>query len=274
MKAISEFPGWFSKQKLSGKLFIGCTGLIFFICLCGIIPAIITPSKQAPKITSALLTTTPTFQQADSVVFTTWTPTLTHTPAPTDTPSPTFTPTPLPTPIYLTSYGDSVFDFQKWKGPAILKIKYTGGRNFAVRNYPVGSNDYYDLLVNTIGDYEGTVPLDFKDGEQTARFEVIATGTWIFQIEPLANARTERIPGTITGMGDDVILIGGGKPDLLKADASQASHNFAVRAIANASFDLVFNEIAPYTGTKILDPATIALIVNATGPWALEVTTR
>jgi hypothetical protein len=211
-----------------------------------------------------------------SVVISTFTALPTNTPAPTRTPRPTATSTPIPEPIFLTSVGDSVFDIQKWEGPAILKIKYTGGGNFVVRNYPADSNDYYDLLVNTIGAYEGTVPLDFRDGEQTARFEVKAelSGAWEFHIEPLANARIEQIPGTISGNGDDIVFIGGGIPDTLTVDASQAESNFVVRAIANARFDLVINEIAPYTGTKILNPATIALIIKATGPWSLEITTK
>jgi hypothetical protein len=162
----------------------------------------------------------------------------------------------------------------KWKGPAILKIKYTGDRNFAVRNYGRGLSVPYDLLVNTIGSYEGTVPLDFRDDEQTTRFEITASGTWELHILPLAEARIEQIPGIFSGLGDDVVFIGGGTPDLLKADASQASRNFAVQAIANDRFNLVFNEIAPYAGTKILDPGTVALIIHATGPWTLEVTTR
>jgi hypothetical protein len=159
-----------------------------------------------------------------------------------------------------------------------LKIKYIGRGNFAVRNYPANSNghDYYDLLVNTIGAYEGTVPLDFKEGEQTARFEVIAdtSGGWEFRIEPITNARIEQIPGKISGTGDDVIFVKGTTPDLLKADASQAKHNFAVFAITTRRIDLLINEIAPYTRTNILDSSTFGLIVHATGPWSLEVKTR
>jgi len=154
-----------------------------------------------------------------------------------------------------------------------LKIKYIGDSNFVVRNYPANGNNYYDLLVNTIGSYEGTVPLDFRDGEQTARFEVQASGTWEFHIEPLASARIEHVPGTIIGKGDDVIFIGGEPPDLLTADALQAESNFVVQGMANRGFDLVINEIAPYLGTTILDSSTIALIVHATGPWSLEITT-
>jgi hypothetical protein len=83
----------------------------------------------------------------------------------------------------------------------------------------------------------------------------------------------EQIPGIVVGTNDDVILLGGGRPDLLKVVASQAESNFIVRAIANARYDLVVNEIAPYSGTSILYPSTIALIIKATGPWSLEIAT-
>ena len=197
----------------------------------------------------------------------------TFTPAPTKTPRPMDTSTPIPDPIILPGTGDLVFDIRKWDGPAILKIKHTGVRNFAVRNYPANSNDYYDLLVNTIGAYEGTLPLDFRDAEHTARLEVVADGAWEIQILPIQNMRTGEIPGTITGTGDDVVYLRGGKPDLLKVDASQASRNFVVQAVTNR-IELVVNEIAPYIGTTILDPKSIILIVKATGTWSLEITTK
>ena len=76
------------------------------------------------------------------------------------------------------------------------------------------------------------------------------------------------------GNGDDVIFIEGGSPDLLTADALQAKRNFVVQGIADGGFDLVINEIAPYAGTTILDSSTIALIIQAAGPWSLEITTR
>jgi hypothetical protein len=247
-------------------------GVFLFIAIC-----YLALSATSAKSTPGTATPKTLAEGANSsVVISTFTPLPTDTPEPTRTPRPTATSTPIPEPIFLTSVGDSVFDIQKWEGPAILKIKYTGGSNFAVRNYPANSNDYYDLLVNTIGPYEGTVPLDFRDGQQTARFEVIAatSGAWEFHIEPLANARTEHIPGTISGIGDDVVFIQGETSDLLKADASQAKHNFVIWAITSRRMDLVINEIAPYKGTNILDSSTFGLIVQAAGPWSLEITTR
>jgi hypothetical protein len=248
-------------------LLVGAFLLIIFCC------AVL---RATPETSTSPTATPKTFAEGanSSIVVATFTPEPTNTAAPTRTPRPTATSTPIPEPIFLTSVGDSVFDVQKWEGPAILKIKYSGGGNFVVRNYPTDSNDYYDLLVNTIGAYEGTIPLDFRDGEQTARFEVKGSGAWEFHIEPLTNARIEQIPGTISGNGDDIVFIRGGIPDTLAVDASQAESNFVVRAIANARFDLVVNEIAPYIGTNILDPSTIALIIKSTGPWSLEITTQ
>jgi len=80
----------------------------------------------------------------------------------------------------------------------------------------------------------------------------------------------------IKGTGDDVILISGGnsKPDLLKADASLASRNFVVIAYGSTTRKLLVNEIAPYTGTTIIDPTAFLLVINATGPWSLEITTK
>jgi hypothetical protein len=120
--------------------------LLFTLSYCGLVRAMGTSTTSTPipeKTTGA-----------NSVVISTFTPGPTNTPKPTSTPRPSATSTPLPEPIFLTSVGNSVFDIQKWDGPAILRMKHTGARNFAVRNYPANSSDSYDLLVNTIGAYE------------------------------------------------------------------------------------------------------------------------
>ena len=66
MQTIRQFPLWFSKQKLSGKVAIGCAGIFMLCCLCSVPYAILNPS------------------------------TPTSTPVPTSTPIPTSTPTPIP----------------------------------------------------------------------------------------------------------------------------------------------------------------------------------
>jgi len=225
------------------------------------------PSPTDTMVPTATLTPTVTF-----------TPKPTNTPRPTNTPSPTPTFTPTPAPIVLKGSGDSVVDVDKWDGPALLKIKYRGYGNFVIWNY--GANgEKIDLLVNTIGNYEGTRPLDFLDGEFTRRLQIEAAGKWEIQILPLREVRQEKIPGTIEGQGDDVVYIAGnGTPDLLKVDASKAKGNFAVWGYG-ASRDLLVNEIAPYTGTTVIPSdvpvsGKMLLVIEAEGPWSLQITTR
>ncbi len=66
MQTIQQFPSWFSKQKLSGKVAIGCSGIFMLCCLCSVPYAILSPA------------------------------TPTSTPVPTSTPIPTSTPTSIP----------------------------------------------------------------------------------------------------------------------------------------------------------------------------------
>jgi hypothetical protein len=242
------------------------------------IVAIISSCAPSQSVATVDLTVIPTHAWETAVAQATQnapTATLTQTPTPipTDTPLPTFTSTPEPQPIVLTGAGDSIVDIQKWNGAAVLYIKYTGGSNFVVRNYPANSSDYYDLLVNTVGSYEGVQPLDIYDGQQTARFEIIASGPWEIQIKPFGTVRTELVPGTIQGIGDDFILLGG-HPDTMTVNASQASSNFIVLAlsVSTGERELAVNEIAPYAGTVLLSSNTNYLVIKATGPWSLEIT--
>lgn len=202
------------------------------------------------------------------------TPLPTNTPTPSKTPLPSPTPTTPPEPIVLTGTGDSVVDVDKWDGPAIARVKYTGGGNFAVWNVDDASQKI-DLLINTIGAYEGVVPVDFLDREHTARFEITASGSWEIQVLPLDLARRETIPSTIQGVNDDVIILqGSSSPDLLTASAPAGTGNFAIWSYSQNGRDLVINEIAPYSGTVALDRTTILLVIVAEGQWTIEITTR
>jgi hypothetical protein len=129
-----------------------------------------------------------------------------------------------------------------------------------------------DLLVNTIGAYEGTLPLDFMAEEDTARFQVESSGEWTIEVLPLLAIRGVDVPGTFSGTGDDVILLGGA-PDLLRIDASNARSNFAIWAYGDYR-DLLVNEIAPYTGVVVAGPTTVILAIEAEGEWTIEVTSR
>jgi len=197
----------------------------------------------------------------------------TNTPKPTNTPIPTPTNTPLPNPLTFNGQGDNIIDFNKWDSLALLHIKNVGSGNFAVWNYDKDGNKI-DLLVNTIGNYEGYLPLDFLDREHTARLEIKSDGQWAVEIYPfdLQYLHVLELPGKYTGNGDDVLVIRK-NPDIAQFDC-QVSGNFAVWAYGASGRDLVVNEIAPYSGKVILSKDAFILVVKASGVWTVDISTR
>lgn len=133
MKTIQQFPSWFSKQKLSGKLAIGCAGLVMVFCLCSLVIAIFSPSKPASEAASTPMDVSSLQTMAFDTALAeinqaTATSALTNTPEPTNTPLP---PTPTPNPnlinpgtymvgvdiqpgIYRGQAGDSVLGSCYW----------------------------------------------------------------------------------------------------------------------------------------------------------------
>jgi len=169
-----------------------------------------------------------------------------------------------------------VVDVDKWDGIAIARVTHSGGGNFALWNYSA-SGEKIDLLINTIGNYSGTVVLDAMADEHTARFEVTARGDWTIDVLPLDKVRTVDTPGAIMGTGDDVVLLlGPRRPDTLTIDASTAKRNFSIWAYGNGR-DLLVNDISPYTGTVVVasDLTTrsgnLLLVIAATGDWVILV---
>jgi len=111
MKIIQKFPIWFSKQRLSAKIFLVVMGLLLVIGMCSILSIVFTrPEQQSPSITA-------TYQGADGITFMTWTPgPTTSTPTPdgsaipadsatlTISPTATGTDVPLPTGLPTRSF--------------------------------------------------------------------------------------------------------------------------------------------------------------------------
>ena len=107
MQTIRQFPSWFSKQKFSGKVAIGCGGLFMLCCLSSVLMAILNPSTSTPEITKTVIvevssspvseSAIPTKIAAEEVVST---ETTVATVLPTETIIPTIAPsnTPVPTP--------------------------------------------------------------------------------------------------------------------------------------------------------------------------------
>ena len=257
------------------NIIIGSGILVISCCLLGVILTQIFPSEPETSIATSIgsLPTQVVADEPEATPVPTNTPIPTDTPEPTSTPLPTNTPTPIPTPIEFTGQGDSIIELEKWPGAALLQINNSGSSNFVVWTYDADGNQI-DLLVNTIGNYQGTRPIEFLDGDtRVTRLAIESSGSWQINVLPLAMIRKEPIPGVISGTGDDVIFLDGKDPDLLVVDAGKANSNFVVYTYGNG-VDLLINEIAPYTGTLPLRKETIVIEVVASGPWTLEITTR
>ena len=132
-----------------------------------------------------------------------------------------------------------------------------------------GSSGGEDLLVNTIGSYAGVRPIDLLDGQQVERLEIKADGPWQVDLLDLAQAQRLQVPGTISGKGDDVVLLLGGTADTA-AITHEGEANFVVRAYGDGFPDLIVNEIGSYSGKVLLKGAMLLEIV-ADGDWTVEV---
>jgi hypothetical protein len=61
-----------------------------------------------------------------------------------------------------------------------------------------------DLLVNTIGNYTGSVLVNLTEGVTTSSLEITADGNWRVEVKPREDAR--RFDASIDGTGDDVVV--------------------------------------------------------------------
>lgn len=181
----------------------------------------------------------------------------------------------------LSGSGDSIVDLVDWPSdrPAIVHIVGpTVYDNFVIWNYDA-AGERIDLLVNTIGNYEGYIPLNFFEGEESVRLEIGAGGPWTIELLPLTREHVHmlEVPGTYQGQGDDVIFLIGRDPDLASFTSGNRQDNFVVWSYGQTSGrDLLVNDIAPYEGTVIIPRDVAVLIVSAgqSGPWSVEVTAR
>lgn len=214
------------------------------------------------------------------------TPTPTATPTPTPTPTPTATPTPAPTPsatptptpspsatgpappefdaIELAGTGDDEVDLDVPDDAAgIAEIAYTGAANFTIQAFDA-TGEFPDLLVNTIGDYAGTVPVNF-DGDPVRRLEITASGPWTITVRPVADA--EEFVGRAEGSGDMVLVA----PDGIDGELG-ITHNgedaFVVQAYGGDFPELLVDETGDFEGAVGVSDV-IALEIRADGRWTV-----
>ncbi|QSB05239.1 hypothetical protein [Natronoglycomyces albus] len=161
--------------------------------------------------------------------------------------------------------GDSVIDLPAGQG--IVTASHTGSSNFILTTLDE-SNEMSDLLVNTIGNYEGTSAygLDWL-GMDSASLQITADGPWEVTIAPIADA--PKLGDPEESQGDGVYQYSGGAANW--ALTHQGEGNFIVTYISDSlvGWDLLANEIGNYEGTVAVTSGPAVVTVNARGTWAI-----
>ena len=186
------------------------------------------------------------------------------TPEPEPEPAPAPEPEPVTTfdPIVIEGSGDDIIDVPViTDAPVVATFTHSGSRNFAVISFDENGGRL-DLLVNTIGGYEGTTPFNFS--VPPAELEITASGGWTVTLSDLRD-RPE-FDGSASGSGDAVLFVTTDGERL--AATHDGASNFVIRSWGNQR-SLLVNEIGPYSGTVRL-PEALALEIKADGSWTLE----
>ena len=241
------------------------TGLILgaVALVVAVVVSLVTIVAAANSTATSVARSTPTATQEPVEE----TPEATPSEAPSAKPTPEAPPVAaVPADAVYSGFGDSVIQVALPDGPdsaGVGTLTHDGSSNFAVWSLDTNMAQL-DLLVNTIGSYQGTVPLDLRQGDQTTALEITADGNWTVTLHSLQAVRT--VTGTTAGVGDDVFWYSG-KPAAAQL-TNDGDSNFAVWSYGESS-DLLVNEIGPYSGTVRWPGGTNLVVVNAVGNWGV-----
>lgn len=198
-----------------------------------------------------------------SVAQTTTQPVTTTQPPVTTTTAP-ITTKPEPIVFDQSGAGDTVIqDISIHSNYNVITLTHSGSHNFIVKGHREDGS--YELLVNTIGPYQGTVLL--KNAE-SFMLEIKADGNWSVHDETVVGDPNAT---SFSGTGDFVtsVMVPGTKIFQFTHDGS---HNFIVKQHSDTRTDLLVNEIGPYDGevvSRISGSDACLFEVIADGNWSI-----
>lgn len=144
-------------------------------------------------------------------------------------------------------------------------ITHSGDSTFAVYTTDA-KHQQLDLVVNQLGHYAGTVPLNF-DADDPRGLDVQASGPWTIDVKSVLYA--PQFDTTTSGSGDDIRVYTGVAGTA--AIHATGTSNFAIRHYSQSGTVLVVNEIGAVDGTYPW-PAGVAFVqVLSNGPWTIDV---
>ncbi|SFA83692.1 hypothetical protein SAMN04488072_102215 [Lentibacillus halodurans] len=174
------------------------------------------------------------------------------------------------TAIHLSGQGDTATDEIELKaGWATFTSAHNGRSNFATHLQDEMGNDL-DLLVNTIGGYDGTTFAQIPE-DDTYYLNVKADGEWDFTIHQTPPAEMEEAPTTFEGTGDDVVFFNIKNGNYKFTFDHTGESNFAVHL---NGVSLLVNEIGNYNGStrqNLQDDGMYLFSITADGDWRIKI---
>lgn len=152
----------------------------------------------------------------------------------------------------------------------VATITHDGGSNFSVNSLNE-HGDHMELLVNTVGPYEGTVPLNLTGNP--ASLEIMTSGNWTVTTAPLSTVPVWDGEAPLEGEGSQTIVVDGVGDDSTQFTftyvASQSS-NFIVRAMDQEQQRGLVNELGEVTTTSPIPAWALVLVITSEGTWTIS----
>lgn len=167
-----------------------------------------------------------------------------------------------------TGYGDDIVVLPKSQKAIMVTSKHSGSGHFSIVSRSANYG-YGDLLVNTTGQYSGTTAVGVDlDEDPTGIFEIDANGPWSITLKPIDAAPTLKQAGTTDGVYK---YNGSQKVAAIKHSSSGyfgVWQHYIDRSWGNRwSWDLLVNEVGPYSGKRILNSGPSIVEIRSEGPW-------
>lgn len=175
---------------------------------------------------------------------------------------------PFPDIVYYGS-GDSVLRIELPAGPdsiGVASISHTGSGFFAV--WALDEDlEQNGLLVNTVGNYTGTVAIDSFTRVRIAAFEIKADGPWKVTMRDVLTLQEIEQGSSVSGEGSDTLIYNG--KTTIASISHQGQNNFAIWSFGEQS-DLLVNEIGNYNGQVRWQSGPALIQISADGAWSID----
>lgn len=168
-------------------------------------------------------------------------------------------------PVTFTGSGDDIIDVPSNLSTSLVTAKYEGSHNFVVKALDKSMNSV-DLLVNTIGTYDGTTLIGTRSAT-VSHLEINSSGPWTVTLTPLEDA-----PSLTNGesyQGDKIFKLSASNANKLTI-TNNGKSNFVVRGVmGSGDINLLVNEIGNYSGTVVNKNYSL-LMVESSGTWSVS----